>query len=396
MKTFIEWVKLMWRQILIMLAISSLIGFILLFKIGSLTTGISQTEIDYINSVNTTDKLLANPVFLLHKLPTYLLFKIQIGSIGVYRAISAIFGISAIISCFYILREWYTERVAILGTWLFLTSAWVLHISRLALPEVSYLLLMPMLWTGIWLYTTTLRKSALITISAFTAMSFYIPGFMWLLFISVIWQRKLLKSELLAVPRAFRFICALLIIIILTPLIYASTRHPEILLNVAGLPTNLINLRSVILNLISIPMNLFVRGPIDAVRWLGNVPVLDYFSTTMFVLGLYSLRYHLKLIRVQLLTGCTVLVAMLIALGGQVTFSALIPIVYIIIACGVTFMLQQWFTVFPRNPLARGVATTVISVSVLFVSYLHLTHYFIVWPRTPATKTAFSIHTLIK
>jgi hypothetical protein len=165
---------------------------------------------------------------------------------------------------------------------------------------------------------------------------------------------------------------------------------PKELLLAAGLPDTVTNLKMLLDNFFNIPEWLFLSGPNDPVHWLGRLPLLDVFSTAMLVLGIYSIRYHLEFIRVQLLVGSSMLLTLLITLGGPVTITVLMPAIYILIAGGVAFLLQQWFTVFPRNPIAKTIATTMMSVSILLVSYYHISHYFIAWPQSPATKAAFS------
>ncbi len=390
-KKFTEWFFMMWRPLLIFLGVSLVVGFTLGFHLGSLTRLASQPEQRYIASVSSGKELAKHPVYIVHKLPVYVLFKLHVRSIAAYRAISAIFASLAVVSCFFVIREWYTNRVAILTTWLFLSSAWVLHVGRLATPEASFLLLMPLLWAAVWLYNTTLRKSALLLLSFLCAASFYIPGFGWLLLMTALWKRDRIWDELKVVPWWFQAICGLVIVVGLVPLAWASVGSPRELLLAAGLPNHVPHIRALAENLLGIPEQFFLRGPNDAVRWLGRLPLLDIFSSAMLLLGLYSMRYHLKVTRIQLLVGSSLLLALLITLGGPVTLTVLTPAVYISIAGGVAFMLQQWFTVFPRNPIARTIATTIISTSILLVSYYHISHYFIAWPQTPATKQAFGL-----
>ena len=390
MKKFRAWVFMMWRPILAFLTIAVIVGCVLGFNIGSLTPGASLSEQQYVSSLTSGKLLLKDPTYIVHKIPMYALFKLNIHSLALYRAVSAAFATLAVVSCFFILREWYTDRVALLGSWLFLSSAWVLHVGRLATPEASFLLMMPLLWTAVWLYNTTLRKSALLLLSLFSALAFYIPGFGWLLVVAGIWKYKHLLKETKQVPWWFITICVLIILATLAPLAWASAKDSGVLLSAFGLPHQLPQLRTILNNLIDIPVSLVLLGPSDAVKWLGRLPILDAFSTAMLILGIYSIRYHFRLTRIQLLTGSTIILIALISLGGAVTITSLIPVVYILIAAGVAFMLQQWLTVFPRNPVARTVATSLMSVAILFVSFYHINHYFIAWPQTPATKAAFN------
>lgn len=395
MKKIKAWVIVMWRPILAFCAVTLIIASILGFRLGTLTGGVSSPEQRYISSVNTINDVVKHPVYFMHKLPVYALKKLDINNLAYFRAISAVFATMAVVSCFFILREWYTDRVAILGTWLFLTSAWILHTGRLATPESSFLLLMPTLWAVVWLYNTTLHKTAWFVLSLLCAASFYIPGFGWLIIASAIWRHKSIWKELKQIPVWFRIFCGFTALLTLFPLILASVSSPNDLLLAAGLPSKLPTIYTLFQNLISIPMNLLLNGPNDPVRWLGRIPLLDVFSTAMLALGIYSIRFHLKLARAQILIFSSILFGLLITSGGPLTITALMPAVYFLIAGGLAFMLQQWFVVFPRNPIARSIGTTLISLSVILVSFYHISHYFIAWPGAPATKARFN-HSLVK
>ena len=395
MKQFRAWVLIMWRPFLVILAMAVILSLILGFKIGSLTSGVSEAETEYIASATTIDEVLNAPSFLPHKFTVFGANFIGIKSISVFRAISAVFAAVAVVCCFFILREWYSDRIAVLGTWLLLSSAWMLHIGRSATPEVSFLLLFPLLWSVMWLQITTLRKSAWISVTFFTAASVYIPGFIWVLFVAAVWQRKTLIKELKAVPTWFRIFCILLILIVLLPWAWAIYHDSHQLLAALALPSILPNIKELGQQLLTVPAHLLWQGPNDPSRWLGRLPILDIFSTVMLILGAYSLRFHISLNKVRLLLATSLIFIVLITIGGIDTITPLIPMVYLLIAGGIAYMLKQWFSVFPRNPLARTLATTLMSLIVLLVSYYHISHYFIAWPRTPDTKSSFS-YSLVK
>lgn len=380
---------MMWKPIGVFLLVTLVVCGILGFRLGSLQGNVSTTEKAYIASVDSGRELIREPVYLLHKLPIYLLFKLDVKRIAIYRMVSGMYAAVAVVSCFFILREWFSDRIALLTTWLFLTSAWLLHIGRLATPEALYFLILPLLWTAIWLYNTTLRKSALLVLGAVCALSFYLPGFGVLLIAIAIWQHKRIWAELKEVPLWFRLSCAGLILVILIPLVYASVREPATLLSVAGLPHTVPSLSALGDNALRIPAYLLARGPANPEIWLGRLPLLDAFSATMLLFGIYSLRFHMRLLRNQILFASSIYFALLIVSGGLVTITILLPFVYILVASGLAFFLQQWLTVFPNNPIARGLGITLVTISVLFVSFFHLSHYFIAWPQTPATRAAF-------
>lgn len=379
----------MWRPILIGFAVAVVVGVFYGFRLGSLVTGTSQPEVNYVTTIRSGRAILDNPVFALHKVPTYILFKLHVNSIGIFRAVSAVMAALSVMGCFFVLREWYSIRVAILGTWLYMTSAWILHIGRLATPEATFLLIMPFVWAVLWLYFTTLHKTALAILAILTAVCFYIPGFIWLIVIISVWQHKRIWKEIKNVPIWSRVVCASLMVIILLPLARAVFLHPSVSLEVLGLPRHLPSLQLLWHNLIFTPVSFILFAPYDPVRWLGRLPLLDIFCIIMAIFGAYSLRFHLKLVRTHMLIGGGIILFILVVLGGIPVTVLFLPL-FILIADGIAFLLQQWFTVFPKNPFAHVVATTVMSLAVLFVSYYHINQYFIAWPRNPATRTAYS------
>lgn len=389
MKKFKLWVRLMWRPILIGLSVIAVVAIFYGFKLGTLLPGVSQPEVNYIMSVRSGKTIVENPVFAMHKLPVYGLFKLGINDIGLYRAVSAVFAALSIMGCFFVLREWYTVRVAVLGTWLYMTSAWILHIGRLATPEATFLLIMPFVWAVLWLYFTTLHKSALAVLAILTATCLYIPGFIWLIIFISIWQHKRIWQEIKNVPVWFRIICVFMMLIILAPLVRAVVVHPSVGLEVLGLPSRLPPLQSLWYNLVHTPSSFLISAPYDPVRWLGRLPLLDIFCIVMAIFGAYSLRYRMQEVRSHLIVGGGLILFSLVVLGGIPVTVLFLPL-FVLIADGIAFLLQQWFAVFPKNPFARVVATTALSLSVVFVSYYHINHYFIAWPQNPAVRAAYS------
>lgn len=389
MRKQIKWVKERWALLAGSLAITVLLTFVLGFGLGSLTKGVSSKEANYILGRDSGAKIARNPTYFPHKVPTYVLGKLKVSRIGAYRAVSAGFAAFAALSIYFILKRWYSLRVAILGAWLFVTSSWVLHFGRLASPEAVFLLLLPFIAAVVWMTTTNRHGLGMIVLSALVASSFYIPGFLWLAVALLVWQRKALFQIVKEQTGLVQAACGILVMTGILPLLLASIVSPANLLLAAGLPAELPSAIQVIRNAANIPYQLFLQGPNDPAVWLGKLPLLDTFSAVMLLLGVYSLRYNVQGVKTQVLGASALVLGILVALGG-LPMAALLPVVFMFIGAGVAFMLQQWFTVFPRNPIARGIGTTLMSIAVLLVSFHHINHYFIAWPQTPATRQVFN------
>ncbi|HUP26039.1 MAG TPA: hypothetical protein VM124_00130 [Candidatus Limnocylindrales bacterium] len=389
MKHLRAWVLDTWRPLLAALAVVVVVGILLTFRIGSLTHGASLAEREYINTLQSGRQILNEPIFIVHKLPVYILFKLNIHRIGVYRLVSVFMAASMVVSTYFILKRWYSLRVALLGSWLALSAAATLHIGRLALPEASFLLFMPMVAAIVWMHTTTRPHLALVMLSFLTGFSLYIPGFFWLIVALYIWQRKDFWEAIKTMRGELQLLCGFIIIFCVLPLGLSAIQVPQNLLLAAGLPTHLPSISQIGKNILAVPMQLFIRGLNNPIYNLGRLPLLDVFSTVMIALGAYSLRYNLTHMRTQLVLGGAILFGILIAAGG-LPVTVLLPLLYLLAAGGIGFMLQQWFTVFPRNPLARIIATTLVSVTVVMASFYNINRYFIAWPQTPATRQAFN------
>lgn len=388
MKQLRDWVLSRWILLLTLLALSLVTGFLLTYRLSSLVPGLSAEEQHYIQAQISGRQILNNPVFVFHKLPTYLLFKLHIHRISAYRAVSGILAASMVVSGFFILKRWYSRRIAILGSMLLASSALTLHVGRLATPDATFMMLLPLGASVLWMLSTRRRKLSLAILAVLIASSLYIPGFIWLLLALCTWQRKNLWLAIKKTPWWLKAAGGLLILISALPLIVASIHSPQNLLIVAGLPTHILSIHQIGINIVRIPMQLFFRGPTDPARWLGQLPILDAFSTVMLILGIYSLRYHLNKPRFKLLAGTTIMLTILIILGG-IPLTALVPILYLLSAAGIAFMLQQWFTVFPRNPIARILATGLVSISVVSVMFYTSNQYFVAWPHSPQNVHVF-------
>lgn len=394
MKRFRFYLAVSWRPMLISFALLIGVIAVLFFRLGSLTPSISQPEqetLGYLtsNSLGLRD-IVDEPQYLPYKLGIYIFEKLGFASPFIARSLSALIGLAAVVSFYYILSRWHTNRIALLGTLLFLTSSWFLHTVRLATNEASFLLLLPLVACGAWLNDTQRQDHWILATAALSAgILLYIPGMIWFILAGLIWQRKRVRRAVTGLAVWQILLVGSLGILVMTPLVLGALERPTVLLNFLGLPSQSIAWQTALRSLIDIPVQLFVRGPNDAVHWLGRLPILDAFTTAMFIVGLYASYFRLRLDRIKLLLF-GLIVGSLLIVAGTSKITILLPFVYILLASGISFLLQQWFTVFPRNPLARSIGWSLMAAAITMSCFYNLSHYFVAWPNTPATRAAFS------
>ena len=369
----------------------SFVLFLLFFRLGSLVNGLSTSEARTLEQSRSLRQLIENPLNLPYKLVEFGLIKWHHASAFGLRSISVVFTLIIVCLFYYTLRSWYARRTAILGTTLFATSSWLMHYARLAQPDILYISIIAVLAYGTWLRQTKKSGLAIIIGGLLAVFLVYIPGFIWFVLLGGLWQRKMIfKHYKLRTMTGFLSIfmsCALLV-----PLIYGLALYPGQIRQLLGLQlVGLPNFLDILHRIIKIPYLLFVRADYSPVTWLGHLPLLDILVIVMLLLGLYAYYFLRELDRSRAMLGISLVSVILIGLHGGVSMLILMPIIYILVAAGIALLIQQWLTVFPRNPLAGAIGTVMISLSVMLAVYYNVNHYFIAWPNNPDTKKAFII-----
>ena len=243
---------------------------------------------------------------------------------------------------------------------------------------------------GVWLKQTA-NPIALLLAFMLAASLAYVPGMIWVLGLFVLWQWKTIdhvfKKRLWMVS-----VGGLLLLAALVPLGLAIYKDPELAKVMAGLPAaGWPQPLTVLKNLLDVPMQLILRGPMMPEHWLGRLPILDAFSLAMLALGGYLYTKHLKLPRVHALAATFLATMALVALGGNITVTLVVPFVYILVAVGVDFLLDRWYMVFPRNIIAQTVGVVLVSVALVATAWYGIRHYYVAWPNAPETKQIFTI-----
>jgi hypothetical protein len=294
---------------------------------------------------------------------------------------------------FYILRRWYGMRTAIIGGILFACSSWFLHVSRVATFDVMYLWAIPTLLAAyIALYNKPEDRRVAFGWLAVQLIVLYVPGMIWFSLVGAL----LLRSEVASALRSLRdwwqvSLWAMMGVVLLAPLAVGLLRGDtlHLLLKLAGLPDSIPSGITLLKGAAAGVLFVFVRTPADPVTWLGQLPALGAFTAAMLVGGIIFYAKHIRAARTQLLLIYGLLGLMLAAIGGETTRSVIVPLLYLVAAGGIAYILHLWLQVFPRNILARRLAIGLMAIAIGFACFYNLRSYFIAWPHNPDTLQTF-------
>ena len=394
------WLADNWRLWLVILAGIGAVSALLLIKLGSLVSGLSATEFGLQQSVAhnlfSLGQIAHNPLHLPYSLALYV---IQLGPFHgptAIRLTGALFGLLGAIGFFYILRKWYTLRMAVFGTVLFATSSWFLHTARYASPDVSYLLL-PILIAGVVHIQAKARsRFVLLLVTLLGFMCLYIPGLVWFLLAALILERRVIYKSIRVQPTWFLIVLGLMSVILLTPLalmIISPTQNISVgdnILGLIGLPNTLPSSTELFRNAAHLLGNIFAYNTQGPTYVPGHLPWLDACTAALVLIGMYRFVIHFKLDRTKLIALVGILGTLLITTGGPVPLVLLLPFLYLLAVEAIKWLLDMWLSIFPRNPFARSFGITIVILLILGTSFYHLNRYYLAWGYAPETRAVFN------
>jgi len=382
------------RYVLSAALIATLTSWLVGRHLGSLTGGLSSHEVAasiqpvgwhgiYHYPLDFPLKFIRSVVFAVA--PTHGAFLSRLPNLMLGLASMAAFG--------WLIRLWHGPRTALFATALFATSAWTLHISRFASFDVEYLWAMPMLL----LVDTLLPRNSRRAVAFYGSLALwlvllYVPGMIWLIVPAIYLQRHTLR----AAWQHFhgwqqRALYSLIAVGGVGFLAYDLSRGGQ-LRQWLGLPAHFASPLHFAKEVLAVLVHLFMRGPQNPETWLGRAPLLDILALTMTLIGIYFYGRHYTARRTRVLVGFGIIGTVLVALAGPVSLSILVPLLYALAATGITFLLHEWLSVFPLNPLARSFGMALIAVAVALSCFYNLRAYYIAWPHNGDTKAVFIYH----
>lgn len=360
-----------------------------LYKLGSFNRGDSRYENPNFLGIKDHSMVIHDISLAPIKFPEYLMLKIDQPNSTLLRLVSVFVLLITFIIFYRLILKWQTHRVAMLTTFLFMTSSISLALGRLTFQSVIYLLVIPtILLMGSWLRSKKYIKRVIYVLPA-TAILMYLPGFLILLATILIFFRKRLMAAWRFCDVKFRLIGMISAVIILLPMIYSLLKYPPQIKYFLGIDRLFDG--SIPSTLINIPKTLFYSGFNEPALWLKGTAVFDIVSIVFFLLGIYAFTKSQHTLRAKVLAGLGLICIVIISLGSVANVILVVPLVYIYISKGIAFFLQNWFVVFPRNPAARNLGVSLLIIPLLLSGGYNCQRYFRAWHSAPETVQALSI-----
>ena len=392
MNTLLHNMQNNWGRV-VLSAVFIIAGFFFIFYgINSIVPQYSQIEITTQSDSIRIESILENPIDAPYKILIWFIFNSGHHSLLWNRIISASLGLISCILFYLIIKMLFSRRVAIFTTILFITSSGLLHTSHLGSSLVLQSTGIVILLTILLLYLLTDRKVLFLYISSFlVALLVYSPGLILFAALGFVYIARSILTDYSKLKLIHKIMIPMLFLLILGPIILATIRDPHVGLNVLALPSRIPTTQVMLENSKNLFGSLFWEGTGPAKIMLVGAPILNTIEIALLVIGFSNLIKFSKIKNVLFILGTVLLIVALYIIGGNVQYTLLSPILYILMASGIYYLIHQWLKIFPINPFANIVGTVAILLLIAGSSFYHIRQFYFAWPHSIETNSTFSI-----
>lgn len=358
------------------------------WRLGTLTSGLGPAEVAAGKSSLSLHSIANNPVYAPHKILQWGVQKIFGHGALALRSVSAVLAVLFLFCFFELVKGWFGKMIGFFGTLLLGATPWFVLLARSAGPEISLLAPIAFLASYYWIMRSS-SGAAWLALLVSSALVIYLPGGLLLILLGAIFAKKNIQNVAKGLGLGRNILLTLSLLIILAPIVYAGLKNPAslkpLLLIPADWPSALVGVKTMAWDVLA----LVWRTPVHADFLLGRLPMFNGAQIALAIFGGFAL---LKLARSKLyvLSGIVVFGVLAAAVNRNLALlSIVLPAIATCVAAGLRYLYVQWRTVFPKNPLPKYLAMTLIGSLVAMHVIYGLRYALIAWPNSAATRSTY-------
>ena len=366
----------------------------LVYHLRELFPGVSPSEVNQgLAITQDATTILEQGIYLPYNVLQTISIEVFGESALALRLPSVIFGLLLLIMMFALIHLWHKEKIAIITVIFLATSSWFLTFARSGTPYIYTAFCVVLIFlSGTMLRHSKNQKRAMVFAAFALPLTLYSPYIIYLLGLFVVLYRKELVAIVRDMDRSNAVVLAIIGLATTLPLLYSFVSSLDNLQVWLGVSDGLPSIRGFAQNILAGVEHILWRSSDNPEFHLGNLAMLDIFTSTMAALGLYHYEQHFKWMRTRFIIyglGLTLFVFGLSSDEGRYFMAA--PIIYILAATGIVTLLNQWNRIFPYNPFARTLALLPLALALLITSQYHLDRYFSAWAYSPNTRKVYAV-----
>ncbi len=362
---------------------------VLVWQLGSWTTGLGPNEVASAHNSVSISAIADNPLYAPQKVIQYLFQSLGWQTAFWLRLATAAIAALLTVGFYLLVRNWFGKQSAFFGTLLYISTGWLLVSGRQASAEVLLLAPSLVLAAYLWQRHAKRRNLAWLCLILLIGLSLYVPGMLWLVVLGLVLIRGNLRQQTKGLGRWWLAGSAILFLVVLTPLVIAVIRDWTIIRPLLLIPGHFLSVVDSFKQILWAFGGMVYRVPHHFFMTVSRWPMLNAVQIALCFFGAYAVyRKAPKLFYGSL----TVILFAGITSGLNQNSSLLLialPAFGILMTAGLRYLLIEWQTVFPRNPLPRATALILISALVAMQLWFGLRYTYRAWPNTVATKMSY-------
>lgn len=375
--------------ILVGLLVSVLLAAAILYVPGGLSkaeiaSAINSHQLSFSRNSFTPESVIDLPYSLLQR-ASFTILGITTLSI---KLPSFILGMLSLVGIILLLRHWFHANVAVIAALIVITASQFIFASQDGTPTIMYIFM------STWLLLLALKVSrqksqrniweplliAAVALSLYTPLSVYII----LALLSSTLLHPHLRYLVGRLSRKKLISAGVLGLILLTPLISALIRDPQVGLTLLGIPSSAPDLKG---NATELMHSYFSFAIPDSGQHTQSIYTLP--SLLLMALGVTHLLRTRHTARSYIITSWVLLLTPIILINPSKTTITFVPVM-LLIAAGFDVLLYRWYRLFPLNPYARIAGLMPITLLVAGMALTGTERYFYAYRYSPPLVAQYS------
>ena len=360
------------------------------YHLGSAPAGLNPAELAAKNNSRSLSAIYHNPLYAPHQLVLLALHKLGLSGHFGLRLSSVLFAAAFTLAFYKLARHWFGKTVGLFSAVLLFSTPLFAIAGRQASTQIMLMAPVAVMAIYIWLVRSQ-KKPALAWFSLLivAALSLYVPGMIWWLLAAAIINRQKLLAAIEDVPPPLAALALLLFLVLLVPAGLAVASRPDLAKSFAAMPGHWPTALQLAKNLGWMIGSLFVKTPYHSPLIIGRLPILNIIQIALLVFGFYAMWSVARRKSAALILG-VVLAVILATINNNFDWLILgVPALAVFIAAGLRYLYIEWRSVFPRNPIPKSVALSLMCLLVIVQLIFGLTYSLVAWPHTNATKQSY-------
>ncbi|HEX5395100.1 MAG TPA: glycosyltransferase family 39 protein [Candidatus Saccharimonadales bacterium] len=377
-------------RLLIAALLVTLFSFLLFWRLGTLTDGLSPAEYKSRQNNNGVEQIVRNGLDAPLNLLQYGYTSGLGSSNAALRLASVTAAVIIILFLFLMLRSLFGMTVGLLALLIVGATPWGILAARSAAPYVMMLwLIVPV--ACFVLMGRAKRRTEIwwLLLCIALAISLYTPGLVWFIAGAALFSARRFSAVTQRINSVFLIIGIAVAILALIPLAASLAVEPARIKHLMLIPPDWPGLSETLKSLGWAFIGLFwsIRSHIDI--GIGQLPMFNILQSALLIFGIYALGSRMR--NITLALGAWLLLAVLLSGINNNPHLLLfgLPAAGVLVAAGLRLLYIEWRRVFPLNPFAYALAMSLIILVVGAHLFYSIRYTLVAWPRTPETKATY-------